>query len=115
MIAQSPIPVFLDTVRVRWFNTLANINKEAIIPARRINVGLPDRADLLVDIALQDNLWDRFTFEMISSDIHKMPWRVSFVLLLLICSALGIREVILRRRESKQFSDGQETGSLPKL
>ncbi len=54
MIAQSPIPVFLDTVRVPWFSTVDNVAREAIIPARRINVGLPDRADLLASLALEE-------------------------------------------------------------
>ena len=52
--AQSPIPVFLDTVRIPWWDTATNEAREAIIPARRINVGLPDRADLLSNIALQE-------------------------------------------------------------
>lgn len=52
--AQSPIPVFLDTVRLPWWNTRTNEAKEAIIPARRINVGLPDRADVLSKLALQE-------------------------------------------------------------
>jgi hypothetical protein len=52
---------------------------------------------------------------MNSSDIHKMPWFVSFALLLLICSALGIAEGILRRRESKHSGDGLQTGDLPEL
>jgi len=34
--------------------TVANEAREAIIPARRINVGLPDRADLLSKAALQE-------------------------------------------------------------
>lgn len=53
--AQSPIPVFLDTVRIPWWNTAEGELKEAILPARRINVGLPDRADLLSNIALQES------------------------------------------------------------
>ena len=53
--AQSPIPVFLDTVRLSWWNTIDSTTREAILPARRINVGLPDRADLLSTIALQDS------------------------------------------------------------
>ena len=52
--AQSPIPVFLDTVRIPWWDTVTNEAREAIIPARRINVGLPDRADLLSKAALQE-------------------------------------------------------------
>jgi len=52
--AQSPIPVFLDTVRIPWWDTGNSEAREAIIPARRINVGLPDRADLLSKAALQE-------------------------------------------------------------
>jgi len=52
--AQSPIPVFMDTVRLKWWNTNTFEAQEAIIPARRINVGLPDRADLLSKAALQE-------------------------------------------------------------
>ncbi len=58
--AQSPIPVFLDTVRVPWWNTTTNEFSEAIVPARRINVGLPDRADLLAELALQETGSSRF-------------------------------------------------------
>ena len=52
--AQSPIPVFLDTVRMAWWNTTQQQAAEAIIPARRINVALPDRKDVLKKMALQD-------------------------------------------------------------
>ncbi len=58
--AQSPIPVFLDTVRIPWWNTPLDQPAEAIIPARRINVGLPDRADLLAELALQESGTSRF-------------------------------------------------------
>lgn len=61
--AQSPIPVFLDTVRVVWWNTSKDEAAEKIIPARRINVGLPDRADLLKKIALTEtgvSIFDRW-------------------------------------------------------
>lgn len=53
--AQSPIPVFLDTVRVQWWDTAGSGPREAIIPARRINVGLPDRADVLSKLALEES------------------------------------------------------------
>lgn len=58
--AQSPIPVFLDTVRLPWWNTVNNTVEEAIIPARRINVGLPDRADVLSQLAIQETGVNRF-------------------------------------------------------
>lgn len=45
--ALSPIPVFPDTIRLAWFDTEQGAPREAIIPARRINVGIPDRDALL--------------------------------------------------------------------
>ncbi len=57
--AQSPIPVFLDTVRIPWWDTSKEALREAIIPARRINVGLPDRADVLSKLALQETSINR--------------------------------------------------------
>lgn len=57
--ALSPVPVFLDTVRVRWWNTMENHADDAIIPARRIDIAVPDRA-ALVDAALsRESAWDR--------------------------------------------------------
>lgn len=64
MVAQSPIPVFLDTVRVPWWNTQTNTHEEAILPARRINIGLPDRADLLADLAMNNSGLSRWLFNM---------------------------------------------------
>ena len=66
--AQSPIPVFLDTVRIPWWDTGANEAREAIIPARRINVGLPDRADLLSKVALQETGISGFKHQLQSTD-----------------------------------------------
>ena len=64
MVAQSPIPVFLDTVRVQWWNVDTGTHEEAILPARRINVGLPDRADLLADLATNKSGWSRLVFKL---------------------------------------------------
>lgn len=50
--AISPIPVFLDTIRLRWWNTVADRAAEAIIPARRIDIGIPNR-DALLEGALR--------------------------------------------------------------
>ena len=52
--AQSPIPVFLDTVRVPWWNIGSQQAEQAVIPARRINIGLPERADLLATLAKEN-------------------------------------------------------------
>lgn len=72
--AQSPVPVFLDTVRVPWWNTVANEAREAIIPARRINVGLPDRADLLSDVALADKPLERLKLTLQSTGRKWSGW-----------------------------------------
>lgn len=64
MIAQSPIPVFLDTVRVPWWDIKTGQLKDAILPARRINVGLPDRADLLADLAVNQSGWSRLKLNL---------------------------------------------------
>ena len=71
--AQSPVPVFLDTVRVPWWNTQLQEADEAILPARRINVGLPERADLLAALATgsgnswAERQWMRITRQLRSS------------------------------------------------
>jgi len=70
--AQSPVPVFLDTVRIPWWSTIENTNKEAIIPARRINVGLPDRADVLSQLALQETGVNRMKHWLQSADLFRM-------------------------------------------
>ncbi len=64
LVAQSPIPVFLDTVRVLWWDTQASNHREAILPARRINVGLPDRADLLADLATNKSTWSSLLLQL---------------------------------------------------
>lgn len=66
MTARSPVPVFLDTVRVAWWDTEEDKAAEAIVPARRVNIGLPDRADLLADIAMEQSLWIRLQVLMAS-------------------------------------------------
>ncbi len=64
MTALSPIPVFLDTVRIRWWDTHSGSMRESVIPARRINVGLPDRADLLKELALRETRWNRLQYQL---------------------------------------------------
>lgn len=85
--AQSPIPVFLDTVRIPWWNTNTGEHKEAILPARRINVGLPDRADILKELALQDSGLNRW--QLWWTDLRL--WRVFlyFVAMLVVIFAAG--------------------------
>lgn len=57
--AMSPVPVFLDTVRLRWWNSAEDRPAEAIIPARRIDIGIPDRANL-IEHALANTSWWRW-------------------------------------------------------
>ena len=99
MLAQSPIPVFLDTVRVGWYDTTSSELREAIIPARRINVGLPERDDLLAALALNNKWTDRLALEIRSVASRFAYWHVSLVVLgLIACLMLG-REVLTVLRE----------------
>lgn len=81
LVAQSPIPVFLDTVRVPWFDITSNTAREAIIPARRINVGLPDRADLLAELATSHSWLNRLTLRLRSQSQGFAFWHISLVAL----------------------------------
>lgn len=109
MTAQSPIPVFLDTVRVPWWNTEERKMSEAIIPARRINIGLPERADVLANLALRGSFWDRSVMKIKSMNIN---WAIPalFLVLITILAWLGDlphylaafrQRVLLRRRIRK--------------
>lgn len=115
MIAQSPIPVFLDTVRVPWFSTSSDTGQEAIIPARRINVGLPDRADLLASLALEGRWIDRAMLRVSGSFAQWLPWHALLVLLSLIAAALWIRELLHWRTERLARRKGLPSGVLPEL
>lgn len=90
MVAQSPIPVFLDTVRIVWFDTVNQQTREAIIPARRINVGLPDRADLLADLALHDSFGDKWLHKVRVASDRFAFWHVSLAVLGLIFLSLVV-------------------------
>lgn len=56
--------MFLDTVRIPWWDTELQLAREAIIPARRINVGLPDRANVLSKLALEESGISRLKFQL---------------------------------------------------
>ncbi len=70
--AMSPVPVFLDTVRLRWWNTEDGSAAEAVIPARRIDIGIPDR-DSLIDHALADAPWWRRLAERLGAAAGLRP------------------------------------------
>lgn len=88
--AQSPIPVFLDTIRIPWWNTKLGEAKEAIIPARRINVGLPDRADVLTKLALQETGVNKFKHWLQTTD----QLRLITYLVASVCALLWLTLVI---------------------
>lgn len=78
--AQSPIPVFLDTVRLPWWDTEQRAAREAIVPARRINVGLPDRADVLSKLALEESRGSQIKHWLQSADTVRLASYVAAVL-----------------------------------
>ena len=59
--ALSPIPVFPDTIRVTWFDVNENRERQAILPAQRIQIGMPDREALLAAVGEQRSDIDRLT------------------------------------------------------
>ena len=71
MIAESPVPVFLDTVRVPWFNTKTRTIEEAIIPSRRIDILLPTRPDQLAELAIKRHGLNRFRLWLSSFSIQQ--------------------------------------------
>lgn len=115
MIAQSPIPVFLDTVRVPWFSTVDSMAREAIIPARRINVGLPDRADLLANMALENNWIDRILFRLEGSKSRWYSWHISLALLSLCATWLWSLELRHWLRARRRARLGSCSTVLPEL
>jgi len=110
LTAQSPIPVFLDTVRVDWWDTQSRESREAIIPARRINVGLPEREDLLADLAASQHWWDRAWLSLQSLRVGRsIPW-ISLALLLVVLLSLLLAP-LWRSKQSKNLN----TSALPGL
>lgn len=91
--AMSPVPVFLDTIRVRWWDTVRARAADAIVPARRIDIGIPDRG-VLVDNAMAGQSWwdrmlvaaarlDHFAYAALACALiallwllASMPWRI---------------------------------------
>lgn len=54
--ALSPIPVFPDTIRLAWWNVETDKAEMAVLPARRINIGIPDREALLRAVGEEETL-----------------------------------------------------------
>jgi len=57
--ATSPISVFVDTIRLRWWETSAGEAREAILPARRIDIGVPERDRLVTDALAEQGVLAR--------------------------------------------------------
>ncbi len=115
LVAQSPIPVFLDTVRVQWYDTSQSELREAIIPARRINVGLPDRADLLAEIALGERWQDKLVLQVRSAASQFTYWHVSLALLSLCALALLAQELHSALQQQLSRNIRRESNGLPRL
>ena len=115
LVAQSPVPVFLDTVRVPWYNTRDKISKEAIIPARRINVGLPDRADLLADIATRDSWLEKKLLYLQGGAARFIPWHYTLVFLILAILVICLRELIDALKSKRLARSGKAEAHLPSL
>lgn len=115
LLAQSPIPVFLDTVRIPWYDTTESRIRETIVPARRINIGLPDRADLLADLALNERWTDRLTLGITTIANHFAYWHVSLAILSVFACFLVFREILaIVYQRARLHKDGDVTG-LPRL
>ncbi len=104
MIAESPVSVFLDTVRVPWFNTRTRKIEEAIIPARRVDILLPERADQLAELAIRRHSLNRFTLWLRSFTVTQ--WLIVTGVLAFCIVGLGIvqrQRFTAIRRAFKRF------------
>lgn len=90
--ALSPTAIFVDTIRLVWWDTLANAPRETIVPARRIEIGMPDRERLI---------------EAVGGDGLRapvgIPWSIGAAAFLLAIAAVSA--IILARRRSRSPAD----------
>ena len=112
MTAQSPTPVFLDTVRVAWWDTTSDKEQEAIIPARRINVGLPDRTDLLSDVALAEQPLATILLSLQSSGRRWSSWHWALGLLGILGAAVLLRELHWQWSHYRTRQEARKKGRL---
>ena len=97
--ALSPIPVFPDTIRLPWFDTEAGMARESILPARRINVGIPDRDALLLQAVEERTMIGRLAAWLRVTTAPGMMAATSLGLLLAAAGlGLGNRIGMLRQR-----------------
>lgn len=107
--AQSPIPVFLDTVRVPWWNVQTREIAQAVIPARRINIGLPERADLLSTLATENRnqsllkrlFGSRDLWLLQHNNINRFSALLSVICGLLLTAIIFLCWQLLKNRQNK--------------
>lgn len=95
--ALSPIPVFPDTIRLPWFNTTTGEAREAIIPARRINIGIPDREALLQQAAQGHSAAERLA-QWLRLTTGPGLLAAAGLLLLALALGLGLGRTLVRLR-----------------
>ena len=59
LVALSPIPVFLDAIRIHWWNTETDTAAQTLLPPRRVHIGIPDRDALLKVVGSEQSLLSR--------------------------------------------------------
>lgn len=69
----SATPIFMDTVRLPWWNTETQTAKTALLPARRLDVALPEREDL-VDAYLKSLNWKQRLETRLSVTLPSTTW-----------------------------------------
>ena len=111
LTARSPVPVFLDTVRVPWWDVERDAAAEAIVPARRVDIGLPDRADLLADAALEGSGWSRLGLVLASVSVPAGVGSLSALLLLAGVTVTAFGWGPRRGSEERSPADGVELPS----
>lgn len=93
----SPGSLFVDTVRLRWWNTEENRAADAILPARRIETTIPDR-----DILAAQALAEQGVFDRLGAALGAFVWPIyAGVILLAVAAALALSPTLrpaLQRR-----------------
>jgi len=110
LTARSPVPVFLDTVRVGWWDTVNEAAAEAIVPARRVDIGLPDRADLLADVALEQGAGSRTWLALQSVDL---PAAAGIALAAALTLGMAISALMPLWRRRRRQAGRAEPAVLP--
>ena len=110
LTARSPVPVFLVTVRVGWWDTVNEAAAEAIVPARRVDIGLPDRADLLADVALEQGAGSRTWLALQSVDL---PAAAGIALAAALTLGMAISALMPLWRRRRRQAGRAEPAVLP--